>query len=82
MFKILGVFPGSFTLEAAEGVLATVAPGISDPLGALIRLVDVSLVERLDRSDDESKVTTLFVVEDEKPLGIIHLHDLLRIGVA
>jgi hypothetical protein len=24
----------------------------------------------------------LFVVEDEKPVGIVHMHDLLRIGVA
>jgi len=27
-------------------------------------------------------VTVLFVVEDEKPVGIVHMHDLLRIGVA
>jgi arabinose-5-phosphate isomerase len=26
--------------------------------------------------------TVLFVVEDEKPVGIVHMHDLLRIGVA
>lgn len=31
---------------------------------------------------NETKVTTLFVIEDEKPIGIIHLHDLLRAGVA
>lgn len=28
------------------------------------------------------KVTALFVVESRKPLGLIHVHDLLRIGVA
>lgn len=27
-------------------------------------------------------VTTLFVVEDQKPVGIIHIHDCLRAGVA
>ena len=27
-------------------------------------------------------VTVLFVVEDEKPVGIVHMHDLLRLGVA
>jgi arabinose-5-phosphate isomerase len=26
--------------------------------------------------------TVLFVVEDERPVGIVHMHDLLRIGVA
>ena len=28
------------------------------------------------------KVTALFVVEDGKPVGLVHVHDLLRIGVA
>ena len=31
---------------------------------------------------DERPFTALFVVEDEKPVGIIHIHDLLRSGVA
>ena len=25
--------------------------------------------------------TVLFVVEDERPIGILHVHDLLRAGV-
>ena len=29
-----------------------------------------------------SKITAIFVVEEGKPVGIVHLHDLLRIGVA
>ena len=28
------------------------------------------------------KITTLIVTEADKPVGIIHLHDLLRAGVA
>jgi arabinose-5-phosphate isomerase len=31
---------------------------------------------------NSSKITTLFVVEDARPVGIIHIHDLLRAGVA
>jgi arabinose-5-phosphate isomerase len=31
---------------------------------------------------NSSKITTLFVVEDGRPVGIIHIHDLLRAGVA
>ena len=27
-------------------------------------------------------ITTLFVTEDERPIGIIHIHDCLRTGVA
>lgn len=30
----------------------------------------------------EKLITALFVVEDGKPVGILHIHDLLRIGVA
>ena len=29
-----------------------------------------------------AKFTALFVVEDGRPVGIVHMHDLLRIGVA
>jgi arabinose-5-phosphate isomerase len=29
-----------------------------------------------------SKITALFVVENSKPVGVIHIHDLLRAGVA
>jgi arabinose-5-phosphate isomerase len=29
-----------------------------------------------------SKITALFVVEEGKPVGIVHIHDLLRLGVA
>ena len=29
-----------------------------------------------------SRITALFVVEKAKPVGIIHVHDLLRLGVA
>ncbi|MDZ7823140.1 MAG: KpsF/GutQ family sugar-phosphate isomerase [Ahrensia sp.] len=31
---------------------------------------------------NKSNITTLMVVENRKPVGIIHLHDLLRIGAA
>lgn len=31
---------------------------------------------------NERRVTSLFIVEDEKPVGIIHIHDCLRAGVA
>ena len=29
-----------------------------------------------------AKITTLFVVDGGKPVGLVHFHDLLRIGVA
>lgn len=29
-----------------------------------------------------AKITTVFVIDDERPVGLVHLHDLLRRGVA
>ena len=29
-----------------------------------------------------ASITALFVVEDARPVGIVHMHDLLRIGAA
>ncbi len=31
---------------------------------------------------NSSSITSLFVVDNKKPVGIVHIHDLLRIGVA
>ena len=31
---------------------------------------------------NEKKITNLFVIEDNKPIGTIHIHDLLKSGVA
>ena len=29
-----------------------------------------------------SSITALFVVDKQKPVGLVHVHDLLRLGVA
>ncbi len=31
---------------------------------------------------NSKSISALFVTRDEKPVGIIHFHDLLRVGVA
>ncbi|MET0407186.1 MAG: CBS domain-containing protein, partial [Hyphomicrobium sp.] len=31
---------------------------------------------------NSSRITALFVVTKNKPVGIVHVHDLLRVGVA
>ena len=44
---------------------------------------DVLAVEALKTMNTTGKgITQLFVVEDDKPIGIIHMHDCLRAGVA
>jgi arabinose-5-phosphate isomerase len=41
---------------------------------------DVLAVEVLAHMN-QSRITCIFVVEDRKPVGLIHIHDLLRIGI-
>ena len=36
----------------------------------------------LDILNQPPGITVLFVVEDDRPVGVVHMHDLLRIGVA
>lgn len=44
---------------------------------------DLLAVEALDIMNNTGKgITQLFVVQDNKPIGIIHIHDCLRAGVA
>ena len=31
---------------------------------------------------NENKITNVFVVADKKPVGVVHIHDCLRAGVA
>ena len=40
------------------------------------------LVSEVLETLNSSKITAMFVVEGARPIGIVHLHDLLRIGVA
>ena len=63
--------PELFTASAGEVMTAnpkTVGPDL---------LVSAAL-EQINTSN----ITALFVVEDGKPVGILHIHDLLRAGVA
>ncbi|MCL2567472.1 MAG: KpsF/GutQ family sugar-phosphate isomerase [Alphaproteobacteria bacterium] len=30
---------------------------------------------------ENNKITSLFIIDDKKPIGIIHIHDLLKLGV-
>lgn len=40
------------------------------------------LVSEVIETLNSAKITAMFVVEGSKPVGVVHLHDLLRIGVA
>lgn len=60
-------------LEKTAGDIMTRGPKTVNP-GAL----SASILELLN----SSSITTVFVVEDGRPVGIVHMHDLLRAGAA
>ena len=61
-------------------LLAERADSIMSPRPKTIR-PKALIVEAL-REMNEKKITTLFVIEDDRPLGIVHIHDCLRAGAA
>ena len=60
-------------MDRSAGEVMTRAPKTTDP--------DALAAEAL-RLMNDSRITVLFVVEDERPVGVLHVHDLLRSGVA
>jgi arabinose-5-phosphate isomerase len=59
-------------LRKVDGVMTTTPKTIAPDalVGAALDLLN------------QTKITALFVVEAGKPIGIVHMHDLLRLGVA
>jgi arabinose-5-phosphate isomerase len=71
---------GDLRRHMGDGLLARRAADImtSGPKTVSPELLASAALELINAS----KITALFVVENGKPVGIIHIHDLLRAGVA
>jgi arabinose-5-phosphate isomerase len=59
---------------------------LSQPTGAVMTRTPVTvspgmLAAEALRLMNEKRITSLFVVEDAKPVGLVHVHDMLRAGV-
>ena len=63
---------GPNLLQARAGDIMTRAPKTIAP--AMLASAALEIL-------NSSRITALFVVENEKPVGIIHVHDLLRAGI-
>ncbi len=64
---------GDLMQDKTPREIMTVAP-LTARLGSLAS----SALETMNRR----KITVLFIVEDGRPVGVLHIHDLLRAGVA
>lgn len=64
---------GADLLSATVGDIMTSKPKTIEP--GMLASAALELI-------NASRITTLFVVQDGKPIGVVHVHDLLRAGVA
>ena len=71
---------GDLRRHMGDGLLARCAADIMTP-GPKTVAPDLLASAALELIN-ASSITTLFVVEDGRPVGVIHIHDLLRAGVA
>jgi arabinose-5-phosphate isomerase len=61
-------------LQATAGEVMTLAPKTATP-----SMLAAEALKRMSQTAPPS--TVLFVVDDERPVGILHIHDLVRAGV-
>ena len=80
--RLVGIITdGDLRRHMAPGLIGRSAGGVMTPSPQAIRPA-VLAAEAL-RLMNERKITSLFVVDDAlHPLGIVHLHDCLRAGIA
>ncbi len=77
--KLLGLITDGDLRRHMEGLMGHKAGEVMtrDPLTVPPNLLAAEALKRMN----DSRVTVLFVVDDARPVGIVHVHDLLRAGV-
>jgi len=71
---------GDLRRHLAPELLVERADSIMSPRPKTIR--PKALVVEALREMNEKQITTLFVIEADQPLGVVHIHDCLRAGAA
>jgi len=64
---------GDGLLDRRAGDIMTRSPKCIEPDMLCARALEII---------NASSITSLFVVENDRPVGLVHIHDLLRVGVA
>jgi arabinose-5-phosphate isomerase len=79
--KLVGIITDGDIRRHLEGLLTHTAGEVmtAGPKTASPGLLAAEALSRM--TDILPPSTVLFVVEDERPVGILHVHDLLRAGV-
>ena len=77
--RLAGVITDGDLRRHMAGLMGHAAGEIMTP--APLAVAPTLLAAEALRLMNEHKVTVLFVVTDERPVGVLHVHDLLRAGV-
>ena len=77
--RLVGLITDGDLRRHMEGLMAHTAGEVMTRAPKTTR-PDALAAEAL-RVMNESRITVLFVVEDGRPVGVLHVHDLLRLGV-
>ena len=67
----VSVFAESITLNLVSGKTF-----------AFVTVCSIKVPSEVVKIMNDKKITNMFVIEDNKPIGTIHIHDLLKNGVA
>ncbi len=79
--RLVGIITdGDLRRHMADGMLRQTAGAVMTPAPRTIR-PEALAAEALNLMNERS-ITSLFVTADGKPVGILHIHDCLRAGVA
>ena len=78
--RLLGVITDGDLRRHMTGLMRHTAAEIMTPAPHTVGPATLA-VEAL-REMNDSRITVLFVLENARPVGILHIHDLLRAGVA
>lgn len=79
--NLIGIFTdGDLRRNINNGLLTKLVGEIMTPDPKTI--TPTSLASAALEMINSSNITALFVVQEKKPIGIVHIHDLLRTGIA
>jgi arabinose-5-phosphate isomerase len=73
---------GDLRRHMSSGLLQQRAADVMTPHPKTIRPQQLAEEALAMMNMSERPFTALFVAEDERPIGIVHIHDCLRAGVA
>ena len=79
--KLTGIVTDGDLRRHMVGLMGHTAGQVMTPAPKTVSPTTLA-AEALKRMNEPPLVTVLFVVEDDRPAGILHVHDLLRAGVA